>query len=471
MPHRPLDRRTVLRGAGGIALGLPMMDAMGFAKSAHAATVDPKYAINGFPKRILFFFSANGTVADAWLPTADFKMGRILEPLEPHKKDILLFKGVHGLSGSSGPQINQHDMGMGHMLTATDLVKGPGGFSYAAHFVDGSAGGPSIDQEIAKSIGGTTKFRSLELGVVALPVAVLHMASCMSYQAAFQRMPPQNDPGAVFTRVFTDLTGAGTNPETLATLTQLRERRKSVLDLALGDFKDLKGRVGVDDRRKLDAHVEALSGFEKRLNTPESSAPSTGSSCKRPAVPAAGLNWKSSANFDKIGPLQMDLLIAALACDVTRVGSLQWSFAESYQSFPWLGIGAGHHDISHLGDSDTAGRENLIKINNWYAQQFASLIERLKSVPEGDGTLFDHTALVWVNELGKGNNHSLSNYPFVIASGSRGRMFKSGRLVTAAGVPHNNLFVSLLHAMGNMQATQFGNPKFSTGNLDSEILV
>ncbi len=469
MPLRPIDRRTVLRGAGGVAIALPLLEAMGGARKAYAATVDPKSAINGFPKRILFFFSANGTIASEWLPTAGFKMGSILAPLEAYKADLLLLKGVSGLSGSSGPQINQHDMSMGHMLTATDLALGKGGLGANAHLVDGSAGGPSIDQEIAKSIGNTTKFRSLELGVVALPVSVLYMASCMSYRAAFQRMPPESSPTAAFTRIFGDLTGVGSSADTLKAIEARRLRRKSILDLVLGDLRDLKNRVGTDDRQKLEGHLEAIAGFEARLNNPEM-AGAAGTTCKKPATPMPP-DYKSSGNYEKIGPFQMDLLAAALACDVTRVASLQWSFAESYQSYPWLGVSGGHHDLSHAGDSDAVARAGLVKINNWYAQQFASLIDRLKAVPEGDGTLFDHTTVVWVNELGKGNTHSMSDYPFVIASGSRGRLFRTGRLATFPGVPHNNFFVTLLHAMGNTNATTFGNPKFSTGNLDSEILA
>lgn len=194
-----------------------------------------------------------------------------------------------------------------------------------------------------------------------------------------------------------------------------------------------------------------------------------GSVCKKPSTPAT-LDFRSAKNFEAVGKLQMDLLTMALACDLTRVASLQWSFAESYLAFSWLGVSAGHHDISHAGDSDAGARENLIKINTWYAQQFAALIDRLKAVPEGAGTLFDHTAIVWVNELGKGNSHSRNNYPFVIASGSDGKMFRPGKLFTAKGVPHNNLYVTLQHAMGIMGVTQFGNPKYSTGNLDAELL-
>lgn len=150
MIRRTMDRRTLLRGAGGVAIALPFLDSMARPGLAQAAVADPKHSVDGFPRRLLLFFSANGTITNDWLPDASFKMGRILSPLEAHKKDLLLLQGVHGLSGESGPSVNPHDMAMAHLLTCTDLVVGPGGSGTNNHLVDGSAGGPSIDQEIAQ---------------------------------------------------------------------------------------------------------------------------------------------------------------------------------------------------------------------------------------------------------------------------------------------------------------------------------
>ncbi|MDX2024061.1 MAG: DUF1552 domain-containing protein [Deltaproteobacteria bacterium] len=471
MSRHILDRRTVLRGAGGIAIALPFLDAMAPSRKAYAATLDPMHAVGGFPRRFVLFFSANGTVAKDWLPDSSFKMGPILSPLEAHKNELLLLQGVHGLSGNSGPGDNPHDVAMGHLLTCTDLVVGPGGTGANGHLVDGSAGGPSIDQEIAKTIGTTTKFRSLEFGVVSLPVAVLHMAAAMCYEGSFKRLPPESDPAAMFRRVFGELTTA--NDPTADAARQaadvLRAQRKSVLDLVLPDYQTLSQRLGAADRRKIEAHLDSLRGIERQLQPGGDPKGSMPNACKKPNTPPT-IDFRSAKNYEAVGKLQMDLLTMALACDLTRVASLQWSFAESYLTFPWLNIAEQHHDISHAGDSDATARANLVKINTWYAQQFAGLIERLKAVPEGDGNLFDHTTVVWVNELGKGNIHSRDNYPWVVASGAGGKMFRTGRLFTAKNVPHNNLFVTFQHAMGIMAATKFGNPKYSTGNLDSDLL-
>jgi hypothetical protein len=180
------------------------------------------------------------------------------------------------------------------------------------------------------------------------------------------------------------------------------------------------------------------------------------------------MDVQAPANMPAIGKLQMDLAAAALACDLTRVLSLQWTYAESNQSFPHLGFTDFHHVMSHAGDSDAAAQEKLTKINVWYAEQFAYLLGKLASYPEEGGTLLDNTAVLWCNEVGKGNNHAHRDLPFLLA-GSCGGYFRTGRFVDymaggAAGHPHNNLLVSLAQAMG-LPDTTFGDPAYSTGPL------
>ncbi|HMJ55083.1 MAG TPA: DUF1552 domain-containing protein [Polyangiaceae bacterium] len=169
-----------------------------------------------------------------------------------------------------------------------------------------------------------------------------------------------------------------------------------------------------------------------------------------------------------IGKLQMDIAAAALACDLTRVLTLQWTYAESTQTFPVLGINEAHHVMSHAGDTDAAAQEKLTQINVWYAEQFAYLLGKLASYKEGDGTLLDNTAVLWCIEVGKGNNHAHRDLPFLLA-GSCGGYFRTGRFVDymaggAAGHPHNNLLVSLAQAMGTKDTT-FGDPAHCTGPL------
>jgi hypothetical protein len=176
----------------------------------------------------------------------------------------------------------------------------------------------------------------------------------------------------------------------------------------------------------------------------------------------------ASANdsFPAVGSLQMDLLTMALACDITRVASLQWSRSVSQTRFSWLNITEGHHDLSHRPDDDAGAVDKLTRINTWYAQQLAGLISRLAATPDGaGGTLFDNTLILWCNELAKGNTHGRVGAPYVLA-GSAGGALRTGRYLAydGQGLPHNNLLVSILNAMG-VPDTTFGRAEWCTGPL------
>ena len=161
----------------------------------------------------------------------------------------------------------------------------------------------------------------------------------------------------------------------------------------------------------------------------------------------------------------MDLLVASLACDQTRIASLQFSHSVSDIPMPWLNIGTGHHTLSHKDDTDTVSQASLVTINNWYATQFAYLLQKLDAVPEPDGsTLLDNCLVLWINELSKGNIHSHQPLPVVIA-GKCGGALLTGRFVSYAQPPsNNNLLVSIANAMGT-NITTFGNPAYCTGPL------
>jgi hypothetical protein len=160
--------------------------------------------------------------------------------------------------------------------------------------------------------------------------------------------------------------------------------------------------------------------------------------------------------------------VMSLACDLTRVASLQWSTSVSNKQFPWLDIHEGHHDFSHEGDTNADAQAKLVAINTWYAEQFAYLVTALKGVAEGEGSLLDNTVVLWCNELGIGNTHSRRDMPYVLA-GSAGGYFQTGRYLQYQGDPHNNLLLSLCHAMGLEELTSFGNPAYCTGPLPKLI--
>ena len=444
-PPRPLSRRTILRGAGGAAIALPWLEAM-WPRRAHAAAAPAK--------RFIVMFSANGTIPSAWTPTpgtgeTDFSLSPILAPLETHKADLVVISGLEQKGGGG----DGHQTGMGGMLTGQMLNAGP--FAGVGAAPAGWPVGASVDQRIAEGLAVPTKLRSLELGV---QVGAADNWGRMIYRAANQPLPPDDDPASVYARVFSDL---HTDPAVLA---RLRRRRKSILDGVGAQFSRTSARLGSSDRQRLDAHLTAVREIESRLTT---DLVVNNPSCHDPTI--TPVSAAANDAFPATGALQLDLMTMALACDITRVASMQWSRSVSQTRFTWLNVTEGHHDLSHRPDSDPAGAK-LIDINHWYAQQFAALIARLKGTPDGaGGTLFDNTLLLWCNELAKGNTHGRMGAPYVLAGGAGGGV-RTGRFLRydGQGLPHNNLLLAILNAMG-VPDRSFGKPDWCTGPLTGLI--
>jgi hypothetical protein len=221
----------------------------------------------------------------------------------------------------------------------------------------------------------------------------------------------------------------------------------SVLDSVRSDLKSLEGKLGGVDKDRIGWHLESLSAVEKRLQN------ATTLACTVPGKPDV-IDIEANENFPLVGQLMMDLLVPTLACDLTRVITLQWSRAFSMTRHTWAGVEGAHHDLSH----DTGALDQLYLINRFYAEQFAYLLGKLDAVPEGDGTLLDHCVVVWGNELSEGSNHIPAPPPFVIAGGANG-FWKTGRFLQFDGSDahhHNQLLVSLCHAMGVGDVQQFG---------------
>ena len=441
-----LSRRAALRGAGGIAVGLPFLDVMRpSGRRSLAAGTTP-------PRRFIVFFSPDGSIHENWVPTGTetaFTLSRILAPLESNKQKLVILDGVENKVGGYGARPgDDHMKGMGGMLTGMGLL--PGTTQGGAGDPAGLAAGISVDQTIAATIGADTKFRSLELGVQAGSSGTAWGYS--NYAGPGQGLPPDNNPAAVFNRVFTPQGAAG------AAAAQQRAERKSVLDAVMQSYARLGPRLGADDKAKLDAHLANIRDLENRLTA-------TSAACVTPAAPGT-IDYKANANFPAVGKLQTDLLVMALACDLTRVGTLQWEQSVGNVRFTWVdpAITRGHHDMSHDGDTVTDTMEQLTKINIWYAQQLNYLLDSLKAHREADGTtMLDNTLVLWVNELARGNVHSHDKMPYVLAGGAGGTL-RGGRFLSYKGVPHNNLLVSCMNLMG-VAGTTFGNPAFCTGPL------
>ena len=444
MSHRPLSRRALLRGLGGTALALPLLDAMR-GSGAYAQAAKP-------PKRLLVWYTPNGTVPSNFWPSGgerDFTLSPILSPLERHREQLLIVKGVDMLSALKGPG-DAHQKGTGQCLTATELQEGH--FSGDAGSSAGWANGPSVDQVVAQELGQSTRFPSVELGVLALGSTV---KSRISYRGPGQPLPPENDPRRAYARLFGD---PDADP---AVVERENRKRRAVLDLVSSQYRRLKDKLGSDDRLKLDIHLASIADLKARLDKVQTQY---GGACQPLDLSAPDATRVS--NLPEIGRLQMDLLTLAFACDLTRVSSLMWSYSAADYIYDWLGddVRDGHHSLAHKGDHDSVKVEQNTRINAWYAEQFGYLLDKLQATPDGEGNLLDNTLVLWTNEQSKGNNHDRSGMPYVLA-GSCGGHFETGRFVTQTSeVGHGRLLVSVLQAMG-VETETFGNPEYGKGAL------
>lgn len=441
-----ISRRLFLRGMGATAVALPLLPSL-----SHSAESEQ------FPKRIVFFYSPNGTVPDKWSPTGEernFQLSEILSPLASIKDDIIIVEGVDNHAGRrENGAGGGHPRGTGSLLTGRPLNRDPDRFQEG-----GWASGISLDQFIANklNLGQKTQFHSLQVGVRSLRTRTQRT---ISYAGSDAPIFPESDPYALFDRVFADVS------TDQAALERIRAQRRSVLDRVNSQLQTFKRKVGAQDRHRIEAHLNAVRSIEQRLSQPPPSA----ETCDVPSL-GQRIDFKANDNMPTIGKLQMDLLAHALQCDQTRVATLQFSTGTSKVIHTWLGqtgIANNHHELSHSTDNPTA-RAKIVAINKWYSEQFAYFVNKLKSIPEGNGTLLDNTLVVYLNELGKGRGHSTDDLPIVMA-GQLGGLFETGRYVQYDDVYHNDFLLTLAKAM-DVDADSFGDRRYGTGSELSGLL-
>lgn len=445
----PWGRRSFLRGAGGAALALPLLQ-MHQGRS-HAA---PGVADDGYPLRFVVFFHPNGVWPATWWPPGTptenaFELASSMQPLQPFKDQLLILDGVDMPAADAGPG-EDHQQGMGAVLSGMPLQQGNfvGGDGSLAGWGDGI----TVDQVIAQHVGSTTPFGSLEFGVRASAFGGSEVRTRMIYAGPAQPISPIDDPMAMWTLLFSEL---NLSPSEMAVL---RAKRVSVLDTVQGQFAALEARAGAEDRLRLQQHAALVTELESRISTEAV----LGESCVVPAAPPA-LEPNSASTMDQISALQIDMMVMAFACDLTRVASIQYSNGMNHTQFPWIGSMSDGHALSHAGPTDAASWAEWSTRERWYAEQFARLMQRMSEIPEGEGTMLDHTVILWVNELAQGNTHSHQRMPFVLGGNLAGH-FRTGRYLTYQNEPHNNLLVSLLQAYG-IESETFGDPAFCTGPL------
>jgi hypothetical protein len=429
---RTTTRRDFVRrlGIGGAALPFILnLPSLGFANQGSRK------------QRLIVVFSPNGIFPDNFWPDeegSDFRLKPILKPLEPFKDQTLVLNGVCDKVRGDG---DNHMRGIGCLLTGVELF--PGNIQGGSHTPAGWASGLSIDQEIKNYLQANestrTRFGSLEFGVMVPDRA--DTWTRMSYDGPNKPLTPIDDPYQMFNKLYGRLKD--------------QESLRSILDDLQDDLVRVRSAVSAEDRRLLDEHATFVREMEQQL-----------ASAGDPreighAVPELepGLDEAENDDMPRISKQQIELLVNSFAADFARVATFQITNSVGQPKMRWLGIEEGHHELSHEPDSNEDAVDKLTRINTWYCEQVAYLAKRLAETPEpgGGGTLLDNTTIVWTNELGKGNSHTLNDIPFVLVGGGLG--FKMGRSIKYKDVYHNRLLLSMAHAFGH-RIDRFGNPDF-----------
>jgi hypothetical protein len=397
------------------------------------------------PVRLLILFNPNGSVPSRYWPTGGetdftFPAGQITEPLAPYKAKMIFPMGLSRPRGGGGG----HESAFRTMWTGAGQTGTGGGFG-------GYAAGPSVDQIIAKALPpNQTTFPSLQFGVQHDgPGANPTVLTVMTYAGAGQPLAPDSNPYTTFDRLMIGSSGAptGITPDALE---KIRARRQSVIDLVRDDLKALAPRIDRSDRIKIEQHVTGLSAIEKRLNTPI--MPGAMNSCS--GTPARmGIDLQANESFPELLGIQTSLAVSALACNRTRVASLQWSRSFSQVRHTWVGVSSEHHTLSHM--TAAANQEDKYKIEYWYNQRMAELLHQLDTIPEGNGTLLDNTMVLYCNDLAEGAPHSVAPAICWVA-GSGGGKLKTGRFLKPGGNDWTQLMVTACHVMGVTSVNQVG---------------
>lgn len=462
-----MNRRRFLRGLGGVVVGLPLLESLGYTRSfVRAQSAAP-------PVRFVAFFQCNGANMSKFWPSAGFGAltaahfteDRTLYPLRDHRDKLLLVRNMHtspkGFGWDQNTGGDDHQKGCGHKLTAAPLD--------ASNFAQGI----SLDQFLAKQLNPQGR-GPMTLGVHRVGGGG---TGSISYRGAGQPVTGESNPRLAFQ----DLMGISypsSTPTTPSVRDVLSERRKSVLDLVRADFESIRAkRLSKSDQQKLDLHFSTIRDLEMQLGTGSTPSTPTSSGCTRLAAARVselqgadkGVSITDDAQFKKVGRMQMDLIALALACNHTRVATLQWGSGAGGPIFKWDGMSHvyNHHKLSHGLDSDgstgnaVAGYENMLfDIDRWFAGEYVYLLDKLKAYDEGNGTLLDNSVVLWINELSDGKAHDFRDIPCVIAGSGGGRL-KQGQYVNVSKVanalnayipdldaPHNKLLTTIANVMG-----------------------
>ncbi|HLV20346.1 MAG TPA: DUF1552 domain-containing protein [Polyangiaceae bacterium] len=429
-----LDRRTLLRGVlsgAAIAVGLPTLEAMLNGNGTALAAGQP------LPKRLGVFFWGNGVKVDRWVPGTtgpDWTPSSALEPLTGVKDYVSVVTGMDIKTGNE----RGHHSGTVGILSGAPMISLPHPNSnYVSTF-----SAPSIDQVAAAAIGTSTRFPSLEVGISRRVVKGEGTTLWyLSHNGPENVNPPEYDPAALYERLF----GAGfTPPDATPVVDATLALRKSALDAVMADLQSLKQKVSSFDRQRLEQHLDNVRAIEARLGA-TALPPSVGASCGQPSNPGSVPDQDRREQIAEKMQAMSDLIAMALACDQTRVFSVMFTGSVGSTVFWQVGADKGHHDLTH----DEAGDQPLVHETTVFTmKQLATLLETLKSIPEGDGNLLDRSVILASSDTADGRNHTIRDYPIVVAGRAGGALAYPGVHYRSDGENTSKVLLSVLRAAG-----------------------
>ncbi len=424
---RHLSRRTFLRGTGA-AVALPFLDAMAPAQTPVRRTA-------AAPKtRFACVYVPHGATMDKWTPATEgtgFEFTEILKPLEKFREHVNVVSGLAHpfVAGAGGADVSagaNHTRAAAVFLTGAIPERGA-----QAHL------GVSVDQVVAQRIGQDTPLPSLELSIEEAVLACEAAFSCayrnsIAWKSPTDPLPMQNNPRLVFEKLFGD-------GSTTAERRARRQESQSLLDSVMGQVASLQRDLAPADRRRLGQYLDDVREVERRIQRAEASVKDDLQLPEQPAgVPTT---------FQDHLKLLMDLQVIAFQAEITRVSTLMFARELSTAVYPETSIRDPFHNLSHHSN-DRGNMDRFAQLNTYHMTKFAYFVEKLKGVPDGDGTLLDHALVLYGSSLSDGNQHNFSPLPIVLAGGASGRLKGGRHLRFPKDTRMSNLLAALLNTMG-----------------------
>lgn len=446
--NRRFSRRSLLTAAGASALTVPLLN----GRFSYAQATP-------FPKRMFFVVTSNGTIPSAFWPTgqgASMVLPEIVSPLEVFKENLLFTQGIdmkvwtedNPFGGNGDSHHNYGAILTGTVLATGDPPHDPGGPGLAL------ASSKSLDIHMGEVIGARDSLPFYTLNVRARGSDGTG-SSCVSWAGDRAPVTSERNPEKLFEALFSGYTPDGPDPEFI----KLRRKKQSILDYVGRSLERHSSHLGTEDRHKIELHLEAVRNIERQLDTIGSVEACTPPSAIAPA------DWDAADMFPGYIDTQIDLMVAAMACDLSRVATFVISDSSAYDTyFPFLDIvqtgiefpTRHQHDIAHRPGDDN---HDKIQVEKWHMTKFQYLLEKLAATPEGEGTMLDNTLIFWMNSMNDGFSHTVLNLPIVIAAGGNIPIRTGGRVMSFDGAPHNPLLAALANAM-DVPMDSWGDPRF-----------